>query len=614
MKINKENSMLIDIQYVKANKRNQTPDYLYLIWKDMDTNEKYMQAIKEPPVEIYFEKPEFRDHVYNKNYAKIDTLNKKIVKAKDIIVAIANDMGELGKQKLSNCFQTQNYQGLKEFLIYPYVYGADYDVRVWYRYKWMESFDNDRPKVLSKGFLDIEVDTLESPGFPDPAFDPIDLITFIDITHNNSYTFCLVDREYKPKNMDNMSYDERVKEIDRKILYEERHKQEEYWINHQDELKEKIHEKFDASYPNMDYHFYFYKDERKMLVHLFQLINTLKLDFIGIWNISFDMPYMINRMEVLGLDPKEVMCHPDFPVKECYFKKDTINFAVKNKSDFFHISSYTVYIDQMINYAAIRKGQSELRSNKLTYIAEREIKDSKLDYSEEGNLKTLGYRNWLLYFLYNIKDVLLQKGIEERTSDTDTYYVTSYQNITPYENEFKQTVKLRNVQYLFYLRNGLVPGENVNGFMFNYDVKESDDDDEDDVKFEGALVGNPLLIDNFGVKMFGKRTNNIFAFNIDFDMSSFYPSTIFAMNIDPSTLIFKMILQPNQYDVRGGKLPFNGITDVQLVEENSDSFSGDVAKEVMDNFQTRDYVSTGHKWMNLPSVNEVYNEMVKYFD
>ena len=96
-------------------------------------------------------------------------------------------------------------------------------------------------------------------------------------------------------------------------------------------------------------------------------------------------------------------------------------------------------------------------------------------------------------------------------------------------------------------------------------------------------------------------------------MSSFYPSTIFAMNIDPSTLIFKMILQPTQYDVRGGKLPFNGITDVQLVEENSDSFSGDVAKEVMDNFQTRDYISTGHKWMNLPSVNDVYKEMLKHF-
>jgi hypothetical protein len=70
-------------------------------------------------------------------------------------------------------------------------------------------------------------------------------------------------------------------------------------------------------------------------------------------------------------------------------------------------------------------------------------------------------------------------------------------------------------------------------------------------------------------------------------------------------------MNSNQYDVRGGKLPFNGITDVQIVKENNDSFDGDVAKEVMDNFQTRDYVSTAHKWMNLPSVNEVYNEMVK---
>ena len=603
--------MLLDVQYVKANRKNNTPDYLYMIWKDMDTGEKYMQSIKEPPVEIYFEKPEFRDHLYNKNYAKIDTLDKRVVKSKDIIFAIADDMGDVGKQKLSNCFQTQNYQGLKEFLIYPYVYGADYDVRVWYRYKWMESFDNNRPKILSKGFLDIEVDTLEASGFPNPAFDPIDLVTLIDITDNTSYTFILVGKEHKQRDLDNMSYDERVRELELRRLYDERHTQEEYYIEHQDELLKKVHEKFDESYPNMDYRFYFYKDERKMLVHLFQLINKLKLDFIGIWNIGFDIPYLIDRMEILGLDPKEVMCHPDFPVKQCYFKKDTINFAVKNKSDFFHLSSYTIFFCQMTLYAAIRKGQSELRSNKLTYIAQREIGDSKLDYSEEGNLKVLGYTNWLMYVLYNIKDVLLQKGIEERTTDVDTYYVTSYQNITPYESEFKQTVKLRNVQYLFYLRNGLVPGENVNGFMYNSDMKESDDDDDDDVKFEGALVGNPLLIDNFGMKMFGKSTNNIFGFNIDFDMSAFYPSTIFAMNIDPSTLIFKMIMNSNQYDVRGGMLPFNGITDVQLVDENSDSFTGDIAKEVMDNFQTRDYISTAHKWMNLPSVNDVYNEMVK---
>ena len=85
MKINKESSMLLDVQYVKANRKNGTKDYLYLIWKDMDTDEKYMQAIEEPKMDIYFEKPEFRNHLYNKNYATIDTVEKKTVTYKDII-------------------------------------------------------------------------------------------------------------------------------------------------------------------------------------------------------------------------------------------------------------------------------------------------------------------------------------------------------------------------------------------------------------------------------------------------------------------------------------------------------------------------------------------------
>lgn len=600
MKINKESSMLIDVQYIKPNRKNGTDDYLYLIWKDMDNDEKYMQAIKEPKMDIYFEKPEYRSHLYNKNYADIDTVEKKTVIYKNIIYEIANDIGDSGKQKLNDCFTTRNYKGLKEFMMYPYVYGADYDIRVWYRYKWMKSFDNDRPKKLSIGFLDIEVDTLESTGFPDPIFDPIDLVTFIDITHNNSYTFILVDREC------------RGSDKFKNELYETRHETENYYLNNIEELRKEAHKKFDESYPDMNYNFYFYKDEIKMLSHLFQLINQLKLDFVGVWNISFDIPYIINRIESLGYDPKDIMCHPDFPVKECYFKKDMINFAVKNKSDFFKISSYTVFFDQMIVYAAIRKGQQELRSNKLTYIAKKEIGDEKLDYSEEGSLKTLGYRNWLMYVLYNIKDVLLQKGIEERTTDVYTYYFTSYQNITPYENEFKQTVKLRNVQYLFYLDNDMVPGQNVNAILYNGRLNsEKDDEDDEDSKFEGALVGNPLLIDNFGMKLFNHNSNNIFAYSIDMDMSAFYPSTIFEMNIDPSTLIFKMILPCEQYDVRGGDIKFNGITDFQLVEENNDSFSDDVAKEVIDNFQTGDYITTGNKWLNLPLASEIYTELKK---
>lgn len=613
MQISKENAMLLDIQYIKANKKENQLDYLYIIYKNLDTGKKFLQVVPEPMMEIYFEKPEFRNHTYNKNYAKIEELNKKAVRYKDIVYAIADDMGEVGRQKIQNYFNTGNYQGLKEFYIYPYVYGADYDIRVWYRQKWMEQFDNDRTKTITKGFMDIEVDTLEAVGMPNPVFNPIDLITLIDTTTKTSYTFCLIGVECEEKDLSTMFTFDQENELKRRIMYKHRLKDQEYWSLHVEELELEAHKMFDENYPGMEYKFYFYKDERKLLVHLFQLINTLKLDFIGIWNISFDIPYIIERMKSLGLDPKQVICHPDFPIKECWFKKDHINFAVKNKADFFHCSSYSIFYDQMIVYAAIRKGQSELRSNKLTYIAEKEIGDEKLDYSEDGNIKTLSYKNYLKYILYNIKDVLLQVGIESTTTDLETYYLTSYKNITPYESEFKQTVKLRNVQYQSFVSQGLIPGENVNGFLYNNSEKEDDDDEDDDDKvgFEGALVGNPNLIDYFGDELYGHKTNSIFKYSIDFDMSSFYPSTIRAMNIDPSTLIFKMIMNAEQYDVRGGDIPFHGITDSQIVKANGDSFTGDIGKEVMDNFQTKNYLYTAHKWMNLPSVNEVYEEIIK---
>ena len=170
MRINKDSAMLIDVQYIKESKKDKHPDYLYLIWKDLDKNEKYMQVIPEPKWDIYFEKPEFRNHDYNKNYQHLENCDKKTVKYKDTIFAIAEDMGELGRQKLQNCFSTGNYRGLKEFYIYPYVFGADYDIRAWYRYKWLEKFDNNKPKKLTKGFLDIEADGLETIGLPNPVF------------------------------------------------------------------------------------------------------------------------------------------------------------------------------------------------------------------------------------------------------------------------------------------------------------------------------------------------------------------------------------------------------------------------------------------------------------
>ena len=52
-------------------------------------------------------------------------------------------------------------------------------------------------------------------------------------------------------------------------------------MEHPEKLINACHDMFDESFGVLDYKIYFYDDERKMLVHFWQLINKLKLDMMG---------------------------------------------------------------------------------------------------------------------------------------------------------------------------------------------------------------------------------------------------------------------------------------------------------------------------------------------
>ena len=593
--------MLIDIQYIKQNRREGTPDALYIIWKNLDTKEKFVRMVEKPSMDIYFSKPDKRNFTHNKNYEHIENLDVKTVRYSAIPYAIAEDMGQSGRDIINDAFNTKDYSKIKTLYKYPYTFGSDYDIRAWYRYKWIRQFDNERVKELDKGYLDIEVDGLLAPGMPKPTTCPINAVTLINQTKKEVWTFALMTQEYRSDRR-NMTPEQLKKDDYYRELYASQEAQINDVIENLDSFKEELHAMFDESYGVLDYNIKFYHDERTMIAHIFSLINLWKLDMIGIWNMGFDIPYFIERMEFLGMEPAEIMCHKDFKYKECYYKKDTRNFNIENKSDFFKLSSYTIFVDQMINYAAIRKGGAKLRSYKLTSIAQSVIKDKKLNYSDDGDIKTIAYTNFKLFLMYNIKDVLLQYGIEQKTIDMDSYYVGSYRNATPYESVYKQTVKLRNVQYLSFMKQGLVPGNNINTSSFEPKQKVEDEDDEDDEGFEGALVADPVLNDYIGLPLYGKPSNNIFSEVIDMDMSAFYPNSIIAMNIDPSTLIFKCIVSAAQFI--DGDVKYNGM-------EKLEDREADLGKDVFDNVQTHNPLYTGHKWFNMPTVYDVYTECVK---
>lgn len=593
---NQSNSMLIDVQYIRPNRKEDQKDLLYMIWKNLDSGEKFLKVIPEPKMDIYFSKPECRDFTHNKNYEFADRLDRVSVKYKDILYAIADDMGPRGRDMIKNAYETRNFQELKKLNLYPYVFASDYDVRAWYRIKWLERFNNSRIKTLDKGFLDIECDSILVTGMPSPTTCPVNAVTIINAKTKQVFTFALMTQDYH-SDRSHMTEEELRQDDEIRAMFASQKQQIDDLLADMDGFIDELHERFDDSFGKLEYNIRFYHDERKMLVQLWQLINLWKLDMIAIWNMPFDIPYMKERMEFLGLDPKEYMCHPDFPVKRCEFREDKRNYNVENKCDYFELSSYTIFVDDMVLYAATRKGGTKLRSYSLNSIAHKVLKDKKMDYAEQANIKTLPYLNFRLFLIYNIKDTLLQYGIENKVHDMDNYYIGSYENATPYEAVFKQTVKLRNVQYISFLEHGRIPGNNVN--IFNaYEtskVNDDEDDDDDDEGFEGALVADPTYNDYIGLDLYGKPTNNIFEYVIDMDMSSFYPSSIIAMNIDPSTLIFKVIVDSNQFI--DGDVKYNGFIEMER--------DADLAKEVFDNFQGDNVITMGHKWFNLPSVDEM---------
>ena len=116
----------------------------------------------------------------------------------------------------------------------------------------------------------------------------------------------------------------------------------------------------------------------------------------------------------------------------------------------------------MSQYIKIRKARAELKTVRLNAIAKSELNDEKLDYSDEANIKTLPYENYRMFVLYNIKDTLLQYGIERKTHDIDNVFQRSLVNATQYESAFSQTILLKNRAYLSYYKQGFIIGNNQN--------------------------------------------------------------------------------------------------------------------------------------------------------
>lgn len=545
-------------------------DYASIVFKDVNTGRKWIQTIEDPQYMMYIVKPQYRDYTHYPSYMPLDRCDQKIVKFKNII----NEIVKVGGKKLADYKEwcnKNNKSAKKNLHHYPYVLATDYPYTNYFRCEWMLHYhDYDMQYSLSKVFADIEVDGIDAPGFPTADICPINAVAVVDAETKTVHSFLL-------RNPENPLIEQ--------------------FENNLPNFIDKCHTTFDESYGELNYEIHMYDTEIDMITEVFRLFNTLARDFILFWNMAFDIPYFIDRIKALGHDPMKIMCDPEFIQDELYYRKDHRHHDFKTKNDVFTCTSKSVYLDQMSQYIKIRKARSELKTVRLNAIAKAELNDEKLDYSDEANIKTLPYENYELFVLYNIKDTLLQYGIEMKTHDIDNVFQRSLINATQYESAFSQTILLKNRAYLSYYKQGFIIGNNNNIDYGNrgFDNDADKDEDEDEEGFAGALVGDPMLNEKVGVEILGRPSKFIFSRVIDYDFSSMYPNITITHNIGTVPMIGKIKLEGfGQYNT------------------DPDNVFYDEGQVFLEDYLSKDYSFIGNRYFGLPTGEELIKEFGQY--
>lgn len=453
-------------------------DHLFIVYRD-NYGRKRVHTIPDPPMEIYFVKPEYRDAFLTpREYLPMDMVYPAKVSARRVLNRIYDELkvsNDRVAQKLRNVYHnainTQQYRAKKEILKWPYTLMSDMGVVEYYWCHLGYHYDMMHGRhIIDKCFADIENDIygLTSAQQEDNQ-DPVNAVTLIfkfDENGPNSgrnyevHTYLLRNHKRYPQQ----------KEFEQNLnkFYNVCHSQFDQQTIIKNGKKKIVN-------LNAKYQIHMCDTESDLLAKVFQHINYEKPDICEFWNMPYDMPKMKARMEKLGMDPVEHMCDSDFFPREMQFiqfNMDTRPIDIADRNSHIRMTSTTQYVDQMQNYAGIRKGRKAYGSNKLDNIAKIELGMGKLQFKKGVDIRNVAIKDYWNFVLYNIRDVWCQALIDFVTNDTMAVVHDMNQQNCPLHHLTKQTKYQKYIYYTWYLRKGFVPGNNVNTNYARYNSEE----------------------------------------------------------------------------------------------------------------------------------------------
>lgn len=543
-------------------------DHILLVYKNLGTGEKNHKFIFRPQYTFYKTKFPVSHNLFFANEKDLDPITcpytdveKKIAEVTDNLEFFFDNI-RAGNRRENKRLHTLNN-----------ILGSDIDIEDYYRHVFDMEYKNE-PCNITKSYFDIEVDSIHMQGdFPRMGECPINAISFINEYNNTVYVYLL-------RNPSNPLIDEFENELRGQEIYKEI---QNFIIENVGGIDKAI--KYGVN--NLTFNFYMFDDEIELIQAFFRNVNTLKPDFLIAWNMAFDIPYIIERLKVLGVDPADIMSDPSFEKKFAEYYIDTIHKTdYEARGDFYNVASTTVYLDQLIHFASRRKNQSQFPNYKLDTAGSILVGVNKLDYSHiTTQISKLPYLAYKTFVIYNIMDTIVQKCIESKVNDVGYIFNKCLMNNTRYAKGHRQTYYLTNRAIKEFRKDGFIFGNNVNKYNASKEV------------FEGALVNDPTHNSDYAKYKQDGEVFNVARNLDDYDYKSLYPSITRENNLAPNTIDAKIIIEDQVHDKEN--LFYNDLYD------RGGQYIEDLISE--------NYIEFAHRWLGFANIREMLEDIEEYF-
>jgi DNA polymerase elongation subunit (family B) len=242
------------------------------------------------------------------------------------------------------------------------------------------------------------------------------------------------------------------------------------------------------------------RDEHDLLLKFIDMWSSNAPDVITGWNIDyFDIPYLVNRIErILGEGWSKKLSPWGF------IDRSTVNMMGRENTVFSIMG--VAALDYMTLYKKFTYTPRE--SYRLDFIANAELGEKKLDYSEYDSLLSLYQNDYQKFITYNIKDTGLVKRLEDKLKLIELVYAIAYGAKINFQDAFT-SVRLWDViaHNHLYNKRQVVPFKKVS---------------RKDNIIIGAYVKPPLV--------------GMHEWEVTLDLASLYPHLIMQYNMSPETI------------------------------------------------------------------------------